>query len=164
MARPFPWKCRKCGHQAVREKILDYATEMEHDGRLYSLTVPSLKVLECEDCHNRTLSDDAMRRIIDALRVKAELLTPAEIREQRKRLGLKQEDLAKLLRVAKETVSRWESDKQIQQRAMNDFLEVFFNVPEAREFLRKRRGMAASAPATASQILVPDSAGSQNGG
>ncbi len=145
MARPFPWKCRNCGHQAVRPKVLNYETEMEHDGRLYSLTIPNLEILECDACHNRTLPDAALRRIVDQLRAKAELLTPEEIREQRLRLGLTQEELAKLLRVAEETVSRWESEKQIPQRAMNDFMEVLFNVPEAREFLKNRREMGAKA-------------------
>lgn len=141
MTRPFPWKCRNCGERAVQPIRVDYATEMEHDGRPYALTVPNLDILECEQCHNRTLPDEAFAQVIAALRAEADLLTPEAIREHRKRLGLTQEEFANYLRVAKETVSRWESGKQIQQRAMNDFMTVFFNVPEAREFLRNLRGI-----------------------
>src|SRR5438874_3344122 len=124
MTRPFPWKCRACGRQALKPTVVDYSTEMEHDGRAYSLTVPKLGILECEACHNRVLPDAALARVLDELRAQAGLLTPAEIREKRKQLGLTQEQLAKYLRVAKETVSRWETGGQIQQRAMSDFLNV----------------------------------------
>ena len=40
-----------------------------------------------------------------------------------------------LLRVAKETVSRWETGAQIQQRAMDLLLRLFFDIPEVRRQL-----------------------------
>jgi putative zinc finger/helix-turn-helix YgiT family protein len=141
MPRPFPWKCRNCGNQSVKPVVVNYSTEMDHDGRSYSLTVPNLEILECEACQNRTLPDGALARVISELRVKADLLTPEEIRGNRRRLGLTQEQLAAYLRVAKETVSRWESGKQIPQRAMSDFMRSFFDVPELREYLRRLRGL-----------------------
>ncbi len=152
MARAFPCKCRNCGNQAVRPVVVDYATEMEHDGRLFALTVPHLEILECEACQNRTLPDEALERVLAELRVKAGLMTPEEIRAYRKRLGLTQEDLAKFLRLAKETVSRWESGKQIQQLAMNDFMDVFFNVPAARDYLGAKRGMRPIAETESSRL------------
>jgi putative zinc finger/helix-turn-helix YgiT family protein len=135
MGRPFPWKCRTCGKVAVHEAVTDYATEMEHDGRAYSLNIPSLTVLECKNCLARVLPDEALGKVTDALRTKVGLLSPEAIREKRKLLGLNQEQLANHLNVAKETVSRWETGGQIQQRAMDLLLRLFFGVPEVRSFL-----------------------------
>ncbi len=141
MTRPFPWKCRECGKRTLKPVVVDYSTEMEHDGRLYSFTVPNLEILECEACHSRVLPKAALEAVVDKLRAEAGLLKPAEILEKRKRLGLTQEQLANYLRVAKETVSRWETGRQIQQLAMNDFMEAFFAVPALRMYLKRRRGL-----------------------
>lgn len=140
MARPYPWKCRECGKQTLKPVVVDYSTEMEHDGRLYTFTVPNLEILECEDCHNRILPDAAFKAVVDRLRAEAGLLTPEEIRTKRKRLGFTQEQLANYLRVAKETVSRWETGGQLQQRAMDLLLRLFFDLPQVRMWLGVQGG------------------------
>jgi putative zinc finger/helix-turn-helix YgiT family protein len=133
--RPFPWKCGTCGKRAVNARSVEYVAVREHDGRAYSLKIPNLDIYECDECHARTLPDASFEKVTDALRAEAGLLTPTEIRENRKRLGLNQEQLANSLRVAKETVSRWETGGQIQQRAMDLLLRVFFGVPQVRYWL-----------------------------
>jgi putative zinc finger/helix-turn-helix YgiT family protein len=120
---------------------MDYPAEVEHDGRPYSFIVPNIEILECEDCHNRVLPDVAFAAVMNKLRAEAGLLTPIEIREKRKHLGLTQEQFANYLNVAKETVSRWETGGQIQQRVMNDFMRAFFDLPSLREYLRRLRGL-----------------------
>ena len=140
MARPYPWKCRECGKQTLKPVVVDYSTEMEHDGRLYTFTVPNLEILECEDCHNRILPDAAFKAVVDRLRAEAGLLTPEEIRTKRKRLGFTQEQLANYLRVAKETVSRWETGGQLQQRAMDLLLRLFFDLHQVRMWLGVQGG------------------------
>lgn len=133
--RQPPWKCRKCGEKRVKPIIVDYSTDVEHDGRSYSIVVPKLEVLECELCHNRNLPDASFEKVMDALRQKAELLAPAEIRGSREQLHLTQKQLANYLRVAEETVSRWEKGRQIQQRAMDLLLRLFFDMLEVRQKL-----------------------------
>jgi putative zinc finger/helix-turn-helix YgiT family protein len=133
--RPYPWKCGTCGKRAVEPVVTDYSTDMDHDGRSYSLTVPSLELLECKDGGARVLPNEAHEKIVSALRQKVGLLNPEEIRERRKALGLNQEALASYLRVAKETISRWETGGQIQQRAMDLLLRAFFEVPQVRYWL-----------------------------
>jgi len=135
MARTYPWKCRSCGQQLLNPKKVDYSTEMEHDGRAYSFAISDLSILECDACGERVLPDDSLQLVLDELRRKAGLLTPTEIREKRKQLGLTQEQLASHLGVAKETVSRWETGGQIQQRGFDKLLRVYFSVPEARSYL-----------------------------
>jgi putative zinc finger/helix-turn-helix YgiT family protein len=145
MTRPYPWKCRSCGENRVNPKVMDYPAEMEHDGRSYSFIVPGIEILECDACHNRVLPSAAFAAVMDKLRIEAGLLTPTEIREKRKSLSLTQEQLASDLKIAKETVSRWETGGQIQQRAMDLLLRLYFDVPEVREHLKQSQGAPSSA-------------------
>jgi HTH-type transcriptional regulator/antitoxin MqsA len=128
----FPLKCRTCREKAVVRAKLDYEAEVEHDGRAYRVKVPQLKVLKCDHCGAIVLDDEADERISDALRRAAGLLSPDEIRAGRNRLGLKQKEMAACLNVAESTLSRWETGGQIQQRAMDTLLRLFFDVPEVR--------------------------------
>lgn len=134
--KPFPWKCGTCRERAVQPAVLPaYATELEHDGRKYPISLTDFAVLQCAHCKTVMLDDDANRKLSDALRSAAGLLAPAEIRRFREWLGLTQRDLAAYLRIAESTLSRWETGAQIQQRGMDTLLRTFFWVPEARAFL-----------------------------
>lgn len=124
---------------------MDYPAEMEHDGRSYSFVVTGIEILECDACHNRVLPSAAFVTVMDKLRTEAGLLTPTEIREKRKSLDLTQEQLANDLKIAKETVSRWETGGQIQQRVMDVLLRLYFDMPEVREYLKQSQGAASTA-------------------
>jgi putative zinc finger/helix-turn-helix YgiT family protein len=137
---------------------VDYAAKLEHDGRLYEVLVKGLEVLRCENCGAQMLPDAAYQRLTDALREKAGLLTPAQITQKRQELGLSQKELASHLGVAPETVCRWESGGQVQQRVMNDFLQAFFDLPELRAYLRRRR---SAAPAVPPAVTAPPPANAQ---
>jgi putative zinc finger/helix-turn-helix YgiT family protein len=143
MDKPFPWRCRKCQERAVMPVSTDYTADLEHDGRAYTVTVKNLPILRCSKCGAQTLPDEAFDRLYDELRRQAGILSPARIASERYRLGYMQKEFARLLGVAPETVSRWETGGQIPQRVMSDFMRVFFAVPEARDFLLALRGGAA---------------------
>jgi putative zinc finger/helix-turn-helix YgiT family protein len=130
-----PLKCRTCREKAVVPTRIDYEAEIEHDGRLYQVKVPQLDVLRCDRCRAVVLDDAANERVSEALRRAAGLLSPAEIRAGRKRLNLKQKEMASCLNVAESTLSRWETGGQIQQRAMDTLLRLFFDLPEVRAHL-----------------------------
>ena len=114
--------------------VPDYKVELEHDGRSYPITVPGLRVFECGACKTIVLPDEAHRRLTKALRVAAGLLAPEEIKAKREMLRLTQKELAGFLRVAESTVSRWETGAQIQQRAMDLLLRLFFYLPAVRRY------------------------------
>jgi putative zinc finger/helix-turn-helix YgiT family protein len=135
--KPYPWKCATCRERAVHPATILYTAELQHDGRPYTVQVPDLQVHRCDRCGALTLDDSANRRVSDALRREAGLLLPAEIRRQREALGLTQKQLASALHLAESTLSRWETGAQIQQRAMDLLLRLFFEIPEARRFLRE---------------------------
>jgi putative zinc finger/helix-turn-helix YgiT family protein len=149
--KPFPWKCGKCRERAVNPATLPtYSADLEHDGRKYHVVLTDMQVAKCENCGTIMLDDAASRRLSDALRNEAGLLQPAEIRANREALGFTQKTLASFLLIAEATLSRWETGAQIQQRAMDAFLRVFFQSSEARGILGvpeqhfKTRSMASS--------------------
>jgi len=141
--KPFPWKCAGCREKTVYPAIVDYATTIEQDGRSYEVRIPNLEVPRCQNCGKLVMVESANREVTEAFRRAACLLTPSEIRQGREALRLTQNELANHLRVAEATVCRWESGGQIQQRSMDMLLRMFFDVPQARQYL----GMTPATPA-----------------
>jgi putative zinc finger/helix-turn-helix YgiT family protein len=137
--------CSQCGHKAVALATVDYHVQIDHDGRKYTLTVPSLRVPRCGDCGAVYLDEDANRAISAAFRAEAGLLPPEEIRAGRKRLALTQKELAARLQLADSTLSRWETGAQIQQRALDVLLRTYFAVEPARQFIDGLGGFASAA-------------------
>ncbi|HBI44636.1 MAG TPA: hypothetical protein DDY78_17565 [Planctomycetales bacterium] len=134
--RPFPWLCANCLKDEVYPVTMPYAVETKHDGRLYHIEVPELRIPKCKACGELIFSNSVDDQIMEALRSHVRILTPEQIKAGRKALGLKSKDLAKRLGVAAATVSRWEKGMMIQSRAMDNLLRVYFAVPEARAVLR----------------------------
>lgn len=134
--KPFPWRCAECRERAVSPAVLtSYEVEVEHDGRRYAVTVPDLDVLKCGNCAEIILDDAANERITEALRRKADLLLPCEIRQKREALGLTQKQVAASMQISESTLSRWETGFQIQQRCMDRFLRAFFDLEDLRCYL-----------------------------
>jgi putative zinc finger/helix-turn-helix YgiT family protein len=130
--RPYPWTCARCRQREVYSDVVDYTTTIEHDGRSYTVKVPSLELPKCRNCGKLVMVDSANRRISEAFRREAGLLTPEEIRAGRTRCGLDQQTFADLLGISVSTLSRWETGGQIQQRSLNRLMEAYFASAEVR--------------------------------
>jgi transcriptional regulator with XRE-family HTH domain len=65
------------------------------------------------------------------------LLTPEEMRAALERVGITQKEAADRLGIAEATLSRWLSETQIQSRAMDNLLRVFFAFPQVRTALNR---------------------------
>ena len=135
---PFPWRCRQCGKPQVVMKSVNYDAEVRHDGRLYSFTIPRLEVPVCKACGAKVFTAKVDDQINAALRAHLNLLTPDEIRAALERVGLTQKEAAERLGIAEATLSRWLNETQIQSRAMDNFLRVFFDLPAVRSALLGR--------------------------
>jgi putative zinc finger/helix-turn-helix YgiT family protein len=140
--RAFSQKCGKCRERAVVLATLPYTTQIDHDGRKYTITIPRLVVPRCGKCGTIVLDEEANRLISAAFCKEAGLLSPEQIRQHRTALGLTQQALADLLGVAVSTLSRWETGAQIQQRSLDRFLRAFFAHPELRHVLADDRMLA----------------------
>lgn len=133
--RPFPWHCPKCRQKEVRPAIITYRCDMVHDGQPHPVTVPELTVPRCGHCGELVFNYPAEEQIRNALRSQLHLLTPDEIRAARTGLALSQRALADRLGVGENTIARWETGDQIQSRAMDNLLRIFFALPEVRSML-----------------------------
>src|SRR5437870_1194771 len=133
--RPFPWKCRHCFQNRVVMSTVRYDAEVRHDGRLHSFTVPLLRIPVCEACGEKVFTEEVDDQIGAALRSHLHLLSPEEMRAGLDRLNMTQKEAAERLGIAEATLSRWLTDTQIQSRALDNLVRVFFAFPVVREAL-----------------------------
>lgn len=104
------------------------------------VAVASASHLSCPKCGEVVLRfQDAKRLGEDAIaiyRKKHGLLSAEEIRSIRKRFDLTQADLARMLRLGANTVSRWESGRNVQTGAMDILLRLIRDLPGSIDYLR----------------------------
>jgi putative zinc finger/helix-turn-helix YgiT family protein len=104
------------------------------------ISVPSAAHLRCPQCGEVVLRfEDARRLSADAIAIyrrKHGLLSAEDIRAIRKRFGLTQRDLARLLRLGSNTISRWEAGRNVQTEAMDVLLRLLRDVPGSLAYLR----------------------------
>jgi putative zinc finger/helix-turn-helix YgiT family protein len=105
------------------------------------LSVPSASHLKCPKCGEIVLRfQEAKRLHEDAIaihRKKNGLLSADEIRAIRQRFQLNQAALARLLRLGANTVSRWESGRNVQTAAMDMLLRLIRDLPGSIDYLRE---------------------------
>jgi putative zinc finger/helix-turn-helix YgiT family protein len=135
-SRPFPWPCSDCLTPTVVPAVMEYTAKVKHDGVVYELHFPALEIPRCQTCGETYSTNAVDEQVSDALRARLCLLTPAQMQQQIKQLGLNQKQLAERLGVAQETISRWVNGALIQSRAMDNLLRLYFALPEVRNALR----------------------------
>ena len=104
------------------------------------VVVPSASHLSCPKCGETVLRfEDARRLSTDAIalyRKKHGLLSADDIRAIRTRFKLTQRDLARLLRLGANTISRWEAGRNVQTEALDVLLRLLRDVPGSLDYLR----------------------------
>lgn len=156
---PFPWKCPTCREHSIYRAVVPYSIECAHDGRTYNVTIPDLAVPRCEKCGDMILDTPATMRVEQALRDLVGLLSPEQIRHNREALGLTQEQLAASLGIAAATISRWESGYQIQQRAMDRLLRLYFAHANVRQSLSDEAHLGALGATVVAETLTGQAIG-----
>jgi putative zinc finger/helix-turn-helix YgiT family protein len=104
------------------------------------ISVPSATHLKCPNCGEIVLRFQEAKRLLEdaseIYRRKHGLLSAEEIRAIRQRFDLNQADLARLLRLGANTVSRWESGRNVQTAAMDILLRLIRDLPGSLDYLR----------------------------
>ena len=118
---------------------ISYEAEDRHDGRDYKFTIPQLEAPVCRSCQQMVVTEKVDDQMNTALRAHLNLLSPEEIRAGLERLAITQKEAAESLGIAEETLSRWLNHLQMQTRAMDKLLRVFFQYPQ---ILRALNGKA----------------------
>lgn len=104
------------------------------------IVVPSVSYLRCPKCREIVLGIREARRLgqdaIAIYRRKHGLLSAEAIRAIRERFELTQAEFARLLRLGANTLSRWESGRNVQTEAMDTLLRLIRDVPGTIDYLR----------------------------
>ena len=128
--------CPRCGTPMVERRS---ALKVPVNGE--DLSVPSALHLQCPECDEVVLRfSDARRLQEDAIahyRKKHGLLSADQIRAIRERFGLTQSELARLLHLGANTISRWESGRNVQTEAMEMLLRLLRDLPGSLDYLRQ---------------------------
>ena len=128
--------CPECG-VAMKEKRGKLKLPVNGE----EISVPDATHLRCPKCHEVVLRfDDARRlrqRALEIYRAKYGLLTADEIRSIRERYGLTQAEIARLLRLGSNTISRWEAGRNVQTASMDMLLRMIRDLPGSLDYLRK---------------------------
>lgn len=117
-------------------KTLRYDAEFRHDGRVHAFTIPDLKIPVCEACGEKVFTEEVDDQITNALRSHLRLLSPDEIRAGLDRLNMTPKEAAECLGIAEATLLSWLTDTQIQPKALDNLLRLFFTLLEVRDTLR----------------------------
>jgi HTH-type transcriptional regulator / antitoxin MqsA len=96
--------------------------------------------------------DAVLSRASEVVRANEGLLSPADIKALRKRIGLTQPQLEHLLGAGLKTVTRWEKGTVIQNGAADTLLRLLRDVPEALTYLLRARKVV---PRTAPRAKTP---------
>ena len=105
------------------------------------ISVTSVLHLSCPKCGEVVLRFQEAKRLhqdaIAVYRKKHKLLSADEIRAIREQFNRTQAELATLLRLGANTVSRWESGRNVQTAAMDMLLRLIRDLPGSIDYLRR---------------------------
>ena len=128
--------CPNCG-STMRERSATLRLPVNGE----EIAVPNAAHLRCPKCHEVVLRMDQARKLreraLDTYRSRYDLLSADEIRSIRERHHLTQGQLARLLRLGGNTISRWESGRNVQAAAMDVLLRLIRDIPESLRYLKK---------------------------
>ena len=106
------------------------------------VAVPDATHLRCPKCDEVVLRRDHARLLregaLAGYRAQHGLLHSDEIRSIRERYDLTQGQMASLLRLGANTLSRWESGRNVQTAAMDVLLRLIRDVPGTLDYLRQQ--------------------------
>ena len=100
-----------------------------------------LPVRQCASCHFEHLDDEAERLIHNAVCRHLGVLSPAGVREVRKRSEMSRAAFAKLTGLGEATIGRWEAGTAIQNRANDRYLRLL-DVPSIMQQLKSLVGQS----------------------
>ena len=150
--------CLECKVGQLEEKRGDYETQyVDREEKTQRLIVPGLSWLECDNCGEVILDDEAMSAIEAARRKGLGLLTPQEIRALRVHLNRTQAAMSDLLGIGEKTYCRWESGAYMQSEGFDRYLRLLILEPKNIQLLEEISAAKTQPPdATGGEETVTD--------
>jgi putative zinc finger/helix-turn-helix YgiT family protein len=118
----------------VARRIRDEFEYGPDDDRI-TVVAEAVPVLACPACAEILYGPEAAAVRHQAVCQALGLLSPAEIKALRERLGPDQDDFARLTGIGVATLSRWERGRLLQTRALDRYLRLLDFFPQAAQFL-----------------------------
>jgi putative zinc finger/helix-turn-helix YgiT family protein len=143
-------RCPTCGKGELRPRTVTQHFEYEGGGERVTVVAENVPVKVCDAC-GETLSGPAAARIhTEAIGRALGLLSPAEIRGLRERLGKTPEEFARLTGIRAEDLHEWERARTLPSRALDRYLRLLAANPENVKLLEGWGAVSAgSAPSPA---------------
>src|ERR1700680_3208881 len=146
-------QCHVCGGEALPVREL---TETHIGKRTVAVEAERMR---CRDCNTEFYLPGQMlaeqRAAAALVRSEDNLIDENQIIAIRKRLGLTQALMERLLGVGPKTVVRWERGTVFQSSAMDKLLRIIADVPGAAEYLGRLHGVALSETAQGPALPAP---------
>jgi HTH-type transcriptional regulator / antitoxin MqsA len=136
-------ECPICGAPSA---LVHERRPMRIGGRTVEVEDTFYRCPECgEAFYAGGMADDALRRATAAIRAEDGLLPPGEIAALRRRYGLTQAALERLIGAGPKTVVRWERGTVSQNRTADTLLRVLRHHPAVVAWLAAERGVRVRA-------------------
>lgn len=116
--------CLICGKQSLSIKTGEYHFDPPENIPGGEMVMKDATWEECGNCGERILSADLEARLEKERYKRLGLLLPEEIKEIRKRAGLSQTEIAKVLGIGEKTYTRWESGFSLQNKSSDNLIRL----------------------------------------
>ena len=130
--------CPVCGAGELERKTVE--EQFSYKGE--ALTVPDYVVFECASCGEAVIDPASSKRasklLKDFSRIVDGLLTTADIKRIRKKLGFTQEQMAEVCGGGLKGFARYESGQIVQSKGMDNLLRILDELPSALDIIRRR--------------------------
>ncbi|QOX77538.1 type II toxin-antitoxin system MqsA family antitoxin [Trichlorobacter lovleyi] len=136
--------CPVCGADALEQKVVEEIFTYKDQ----TLAVPGYVVYECAACGEAVVdpasSQRASKLLKDFARGVDGLLTAAEIKRIRKKLGYTQEQMAEVCGGGLKGFARYESGQVMQSKGMDNLLRILDELPFALDVINRRPAKASA--------------------
>jgi HTH-type transcriptional regulator / antitoxin MqsA len=147
-------KCIECGSSEFEVRI--EPDESQRNGQSYTVDV---EYSVCRQCGDIVIFSEQIKRndcvLRDAWRKIDGLLTAQEIVALRNKLGLTQQDAAKIFGGGINAFSKYERSEVIQSIAMDKLMRAAIDVPDMFMWLKQQSGLNEKLPASNYDNVVP---------
>ncbi len=116
--------CVSCG-STLQERHGTYRFEPPANIPGGTMVIPDATWLECENCGQQMLPAELEERLERLSIQRQGLLSAAQIKAVRQKLGLTQTEMAERLGVGEKTYARWESGRSIQNKSSDNLIRLF---------------------------------------
>lgn len=122
-------KCPICGAAALTRQSGNFRFTPPENIPGGEIVIENATWDECSSCEERILTLELEQSLEAERYSRLGLLTPDEIKEIRKRLGLNQVEMAQLLGVGDKSYTRWETGASIQNKSNDNLIRLVSQNP-----------------------------------